>query len=221
MAAVVFPQETVVDYVTQLLHVAGDTARDASTLNRQAAKLIEGGTHGRVLGALRRYAKDHQQSDASEVQKVVDDMETFLDPQIVKQRKEAVARRAEREKEKREKDKEEHIASWERDGHNFNAAIREMRADANALIYMAKVIEDSGSEPVIDAMSDWVYSAERKRLFAGLKEALKPPPLAPPVPAKRCSRRRRGSRDDKVVRLFNDTTRPRGAAGEESGDMEA
>ncbi len=214
MAAVVFPQEAVVEYVRRLLVIAGDTARDASTLSRQAAKLIEGGTHGRVLGTLRRYAKDRQQSNANEVQKVVDDMETFLDPKIVEQRKEAVARRAEREKEKREKDKEEHIASWERGGHNFNAAIREMRADANALIYMAKVIEDSGNEPVIDAMSDWVYSAERKRLFDGLKEALKPPPppLAPPVPpsvpAKRCSRRRPGSRDDKVVRLFNDTTRP-------------
>ncbi len=205
MAAVVFPQEAIVDYVKQLLHVAGDTARDAATLNRQAAKLIDGGTHGRVLGTLRGYAKDRQQSDASEVQKIVDDMETFLDPKIVEQRKEATARRAEREKETREKDKEEHIASWERGGHNFNDSVGELRADAHALIYMAKVIEDSGNEPVIDAMSDWVYSAERKRLFAGLKEALKPPPLPPPAPAKRCSRRRPDGRDDKVVRLFNDT----------------
>ena len=209
MAAVVFPQEAVVQYVNRLLVIAGNAARDASTLSRQGTKLINGGTHGRVLGTLRKYAEDRQQPGGEEIRQIVDDMETFLDPKIAEQKKEERDRVAAREKEKREKEKAEHKASWERDGHNFNAAIREMRADANALIYMAKVIEDSGNEPVIDAMSNWVYSTERKRLFAGLKEALKPPPLAPPAPAKRCSRRRRGSRDDKVVRLFNDgETRP-------------
>ena len=204
MAAVVFPQEAVVQYVSALLQVVGLAMRDVTTLNRQASSLTSKSHHGRVLGYLRTYANDGKQFGADQVREIVADMETFLDPKIVEQRKDDAARRAAREKEKREKDKEEHIASWERGGHNFNAAIREMRADANALIYIAKVIEDSGNEPVIDAMSDWVYSAERKRLFAGLKEALKPPPLAPPVPAKRCSRRRVRGQDDKVVRLFND-----------------
>ena len=194
-------------------------------MTRQATSLMVKPHHGRVLGNLRRYANERKQFGGDEVREIVADMETFLDPKIAEQKKEERDRVAAREKEKDEKEKDEHKASWERGGHNFNAAIREMRDDANALIYMAKVIEDSGNEPVIDAMSDWVYSAERKRLFAGLKEALKPPPLAPPLApagaAKRCSRRRRGGRDDKVVRLFNDTTRPRGAAGEEGGDMEA
>ena len=80
-----------------------------------------------------------------------------------------------------------------------------MRADAHSLIYIAKAIEDGGEESVIDAMSDWVYSTERERLFAGLLEALKPPPEVSPSPARRCSRKRTNGKDNKVVRLFNDT----------------
>ena len=205
MAAVVFPQEAVVEYVKQILSVAGDTARDASTLTRQARLLMGEGQDGRVLGVLRRYARDRQQSGANEVQKIVDDMGTFLDSKIVEQKKQAEARVAAREKEKREKDAEEHKASWERGGHNFNSAVAHLRADAHNLIYIAKAIEDGSEESVIDAMSDWVYSTERKHLFAALKEALKPPPEVAPSPAKRCSRRRANGKDDKVVRLFNDT----------------
>ena len=172
MAAVVFPQEAVAEYVKRLLGIAGDTARDASTLARQARLLMGEGQHGRVMGVLRRYARDRQQSGANETRKIVDDMETFLDSKIVEQKKENEARIAERAKERREKDEKELEASWERGGDNFNHAVGELRADAHALIYMAKVIEDSGNDRVITAMSNWIYSAERGRLFAGLKEAL-------------------------------------------------
>ncbi len=205
MAAVVFPQEAIVEYVRRLLVIVGEATRDTSTLTRQAASLMGDGKHGRVMGTLRKYANERKQFGADEVRLIVADMETFMDPKIVAQKKDTEARIAARAKERREKDAEEHKASWERGGHNFNHAVGELRGDAHALIYMAKVIEDSGNEPVIDAMSDWVYSAERKRLFAGLKEARKPPHLPPAVPAKRCSRRRPNGKDDKVVRLFNDT----------------
>ena len=209
MAAVIFPQEAVVQYVNDLLQIAGLAMRDSATLTRQAASLMGKPHHGRVLGQLRTYANERKQFGANEVREIVADMETFRDPKIVEQQKKIEADRKVREKERHERDEAREKASWERGGDNFNRAIGALRADAHALIYMAKVIEDSGKEPVIDAMSDWVYSAERKRLFDGLKEALKPPPLAPPVPAKRCSRRGRRGRDDKVVRLFNDgETRP-------------
>ena len=199
MTAVVFPQEAVVEYVRELLRIAGLAMRDASTLASQAVKLIDGGTHGRVLGTLRKYAEDRQQPEGDEIRQIVADMETFLDPKIVEQRKQAEARREARAGAKREKDEKELETSWEPGGHNFNHAVGELRADAHALIYMAKVIEDSGNERAIDAMSEWVYSEERGRLFADLKEALKPPPECPPSPAKRRSRKMTHVRGGNVV----------------------
>ena len=53
MAAIVFPQEAVVEYVKQLLRVAGEASRDASTLTRQSAFLMAEHGHGRVMGARR------------------------------------------------------------------------------------------------------------------------------------------------------------------------
>ena len=190
MAAIVFPQEAVVEYVKQLLSVAGETARDSSTLTRQAAALMNERTHGRVMGTLRRYANERQQSGGDEIREIVADMETFLDPKIVEHKKKIEAGRAARAEERHEKEEAEEKAAWEPGGSSFNHAVGELRADAQALIYMAKVIEDSGNERAADAMSDWVYSEERGRLFAGLKEALKPPPEAPPAPSKRRSRAR-------------------------------
>ncbi len=204
MTAVVFPQEAIVEYVKRLLVIVGEGTRDTSTLARQATKLIDGGTHGRVLGTLRKYAEDRQQPGGEEIRQIVADMETFLDAKIVEQRKQAEARREARAGAQREEDEEELKTSWEPGGHNFNHAVGELRTDAHALIYMAKVIEDSGNERAITAMSEWVYSEERGRLFADLKEALKPPPEVSPSPARRCSRRRPNGKDDKVVRLFND-----------------
>ncbi len=205
MTAVVFPQEAVVEYVRRLLVIVAEGTRDTSTLTRQIASLMGDGKHGRVMGTLRKYANERKQFGADEVRLIVADMETFMDPKIVEQKKEAEARVVAREKEKREKDAEEHKAAWERGGHSFNHAIAQLRADAHSLIYIAKAIEDGGEESVIDAMSDWVYSTERERLFAGLLEALKPPPEVSSSPAKRCSRRRPNGKDDKVVRLFNET----------------
>ncbi len=132
-------------------------------------------------------------------------METLRDPKIVEQQKTIEANREAREKERHERDEVREKAAWERGGSSFTHAIGELRADAHSLIYIAKAIEDGGDERTIQVMSDWVHSTERGRLFAGLKEALKPPPEVPRAPAKRCSRRRPDGRDDKVVRLFNDT----------------
>ncbi len=186
---VVFPQRAVIRYVNALLNIAGEASRDASTLTRQATKLMDGGTHGRVMGTLRKYERDKQHG-AAEVGEIIADMANFMDPKIVEERKQIQAGRAARAEERREKEAAEERAAWEPGGHNFNHAVGELRADAQALIYMAKVIEDSGNERAADAMSDWVYSEERGRLFAGLKEALKPPPEAPPAPSKRRSRAR-------------------------------
>lgn len=204
MTGVVFPQEAVVEYVNRLLAISGDVMRDATMLSRQTAKLIEGGKHGRVLGILRKYAEEPQQSMGDEVRRIVDDMETFLDPKIEKQKRAIRANQAARMERDREKEEAEEKASWEPGGVSFKHAIGEMITDAHALIFMAKVIEDSNNEPAIQAMSDWIYSDERGRLFAALKEALKPPPEVSPSQARRCSRRSTNGKDDKVVRLFND-----------------
>ena len=50
MAAVVFPQEAVAKYVKQLLGIAGDTARDASTLTRQAPDTLSGSVSALCIG---------------------------------------------------------------------------------------------------------------------------------------------------------------------------
>ncbi len=205
MAAVVFPQEAVVEYVRRLLCIVGQATRDTSTLTRQATSLMGGGMHGRVMGSLRKYANEREQFGADQVREIVADMETFVDPKIAEQKNLIVAEREARAEERRERDEAREKAAWERGGSSFTHAIGELRADAHSLIYIAKAIEDGGDERTIQAMSDWVHSTERGRLFAGLKEALKPPPEAPRAPAKRCSRRRPNGQGDKVVRLFNDT----------------
>ncbi len=210
MAAVVFPQEAVVQYVNDLLQIAGLAMRSGGTLTRQASSLIKKPNHGRVLGHLRTYANECEQFGADEVRKIVDDMETFLDPKTVEQKKKIEAEKEERGAERREREEAKEKASWEPGGSSFDHAVEELRTDAHSLICMAKAIEDSGGERVVQALSDWVFSRERERLFAGLNEALKPPPQAEvsPAPAKRCSRRssrrKTNGRDDKVVRLFND-----------------
>ncbi len=199
MTAVVFSQRAVTRYVNALFGIAGEAARDASTLTRQATKLMDGGTHGRVMGVLRKYVTETNQFGADQVREIIADMERFVDPKIAQQNKDIKYRREVREKEQREKDAEEHKASWEPGGHNFNHAVGELRADAQALIYMAKVIEDSGTECAADAMSDWIFSKERGRLFAGLKKALEPPAEAPPAPRKRRARTRSHARSGNVV----------------------
>lgn len=87
MAAVVFPQEAVVEYVKRLLVITGEATRDTSTLTRQAASLMGDGKHGRVMGTLRKYANEREQFGADEVRQIVADMETFMDPKIVEHKK--------------------------------------------------------------------------------------------------------------------------------------
>ena len=206
MAAVVFPQEAIVRYVKDLLRIAGLATRDAATLNRdaatltrQAAKLIDGSRHGRVMGVLRKYVTETNQFGADKVKEIIADMERFVDPKIAQQNKDIRYRRMVREEEQRERESAEEKAAWEPGGASFNHAVGELRADAQALIYMAKVIEDSATGSAADAMSDWVYSEERGRLFAGLNEALKPPPEVKPAPSKRRSRARPRAQDGNVV----------------------
>ncbi len=195
MTAVVFPQRAAVTYVKSLFDIAGEATRDAatltrdaSTLTRQAVKLIAGSRHGRTMGVLRKYVTETNQYGADQVKEIIANMERFVDPKIAQQNKDIKYRRAARAEERREKEEAAEKASWEPGGNSFNHAVGELRTDAHALIYMAKVIEDSGNERAIDAMSDWVYSEERGRLFAGLKEALKPPPEVSPAPRKRRGR---------------------------------
>ena len=205
MAAVVFPQETVIQYAKTLLQIAGEATRDVSTLTRQAATLMGDGPHGRVMGILRKYANEHEQFGADEVRELVADMETFLDPKIVEHKKRIEAGREARAEERRQKEEAEEKASWEPGGRSFSQALSRMEADAHTLIFAAKTIEDSDDGRLIGALRGYCEDEERSRLFSRLVEALKPPPKVSPPPAKRCSRRRPNGRDDKVVRLFNDT----------------
>ena len=205
MARVVFPQEAIVQYVNDLLQIGGLAIRDGATLTRHASSLMNKPNHGRVLGHLRTYANEREQYGADEVRQIVADMETFMDPKIVEHKKKIEAGRVARAEERREEEEAKENAAWEPGGGCFNHAVGQLRADAHSLIYIAKVVEDSGEDRLIRAMSDWVYSTERGRLFAGLLEALKPPPEVSPPPARRCSRRKPNGQDDKVVRLFNDT----------------
>ena len=206
MTAVVFPQRAVVVYVKALFDIAGEATRDALTLNRDAAtltrqafKLVDGGRHGRVMGVLRKYVTETNQFGADKVKEIIAEMEHFVDPKIAQQNKDIKYRREVREEKQREKEAEENKASWEPGGHNFNHAVGELRTDAQNLICMAKVIEDSGIGCAADAMSDWIFSKERERLFAGLKEALKPPPEAQPAPSKRRRRTRPHVHDGNVI----------------------
>ena len=87
MARVVFPQEAVVQYVNDLLQIAGLAIRDGATLTRHASSLMSKPNHGRVMGHLRQYANEREQFGADEVREIVADMETFLDPKIVEHKK--------------------------------------------------------------------------------------------------------------------------------------
>ncbi len=207
MTAIVFPQEVVVDYVQRLLYVAGASERDTSTLTRQAAALMRGDTHGRVMGVLRKYANRHEQFGADEVRQIVADMETFVDPKIVEQNRRLKEGKEERAKAWLEEKEAEEQASWEPGGQRFNKALGQMKADAHTLIFAAKIIEDSDDPRLVGILREYCDNEERSRLFSRVQkvlESLAPPkPSAPP--AKRCSRRRPNGRDDKIVRLFNDT----------------
>ena len=205
MAAVVFTQEAVVQYVNDLTRIAGRAMRDGSTLTRQAASLMGKPHHGRVMGHLRTYANEREQFGADEVREIVADMETFVDPKIVEQNKQVKAMAEARAEERREKDEAEEKASWEPGGRSFRQALGRMEGDAHALIFAAKTIEDSDDGRLIGALRGYCEDEERCRLFSRLAEALKPPPKISPPPPKRCSRRRRlNGQGDKIVRLFND-----------------
>ena len=202
--AVVFPQEAVVQYVNDLLRIAGLAMRDGSTLTRHAASLMGKPNHGRVMGQLRSYANEREQFGADEVREIVADMGTFVDPKIVEHKKRIEAGREARAEEQREKDEAAEKVSWEPGGRSFSQALGQMEADAHTLIFAAKTIEDSDDERLVGALREYCEDEERSRLFSRLSEALKPPPKVSPPPPKRCSRRRANGRDDKVVRLFND-----------------
>ena len=204
MAAVVFPQEAVVQYVNDLLQIAGLAIRDGATLTRHAASLMSKPNHGRVMGHLRRYAAEYEQFGADEVREIVADMETFLDPKIVEDKKRIEAGREARVEERRERDEAAEKASWEPGGQSFRQALGQMEADAHTLIFAAKTIEDSDDQRLIGALRGYCEDEERSRLFSRLVEALKPPPKVSAPPPKRCSRRRVNRPGDKIVRLFND-----------------
>ncbi len=205
MAALVFPQEDGVQYATTLMQIAEEATRDISTLTRQAATLMGEGPHGRVMAFLRKYANERERFRADEVREIVADMETFVDPKIVEHKKKIEAGRVAAAEERRERDEAAEKASWEPGGQSFSQALGQMEADAHTLIFAAKTIEDSDDKRLIGALRGYCEDEERSRLFSRLAEALKPPPKVSPPPAKRCSRRRLSGRDDKVVRLFNDT----------------
>ena len=204
MAAVVFPQEAVVQYVNDLLQIAGLAMRDGTTLTRHAASLMGKPNHGRVMGHLRRYATERERFRADEIRELVADMETFLDPKIVEHKKRIEAGREAREEEQRARDEAAEKASWEHGGQSFRQALSRMEADAHTLIFAAKTIKDSDDGRLVGALRGYCEDEERSRLFSRLVEALKPPPKVSPPPAKRCSRRRPNGQDDKIVRLFND-----------------
>ena len=203
--AVVFPQEAVVQYVEDLLRIAGLAIRDGATLTRQASSLMGKPNHGRVMGQLRSYANEREQFGADEVREIVADMETFVDPKIVEHKKKIEAGRAARAEERRERDEAVEKTSWEPGGQSFRQALRQMEADAHTLIFAAKTIEDSDDGRLVGALRGYCEDEERSRLFLRLVEALKPPSKVSPPSAKRCSRRRPNGQDDKIVRLFNDT----------------
>ena len=202
---VVFPQEAVVQYVDDLLQIAGLALRDGATLTRHAASLMGKSNHGRVMGHLRRYANEREQFGADEIRELVADMETFLDPKIVEDKRRIEAGREARAEERRQKEEAEEKSAWEPGGRSFRQALGQMEADAHTLIFAAKTIEDSDDARLIGALRGYCEDEERSRLFSRLVEALKPPPKVSPPPAKRCSRRRPNGQDDKIVRLFNDT----------------
>ncbi len=207
MAAVVFPQEAVVQYVNDLLQIAGLAMRDVATLGRHAASLMGKPNHGRVLGFLRRYANDRKQFGADQIREIVADMEAYMDPKIVEQNRRIEARREAREEERRERDEAAEKASWEPGGQSFRQALGQMKADAHTLIFAAKIIEDSDDQRLVGVLREYCDDEERSRVFARVQEVLKSlaTPKTSPPPAKRCSRRRPNGQDDKIVRLFNDT----------------
>ena len=184
---VVFPQRAVIRYVNALLNIAGEASRDASTLTRQATKLMDGGTHGRVMGTLRKYEREKQHG-AAEVGEIIADMANFMDPKIVEERKQIQAGRAARAEERREKEAAEEKAAWEPGGVHWTVARDQMMADAHALIFAAKTIGDGG-ERLTRALREYCESEERDNLFDRLAENMKPPPKALPAPSKR---RRKG-----------------------------
>ncbi len=199
MAAVVFPQEAVVQYVKDLLRIAGEATRDASTLSRQAASLMNERTHGRVMGTLRRYANEREQFGADEIREIVADMEAFVDPKIVEQKKQIQAQKDARAERWREEKEAEVRAAWEPGGRHWAAARDQMMADAHALIFAAKSIGDSDDERLVGALREYCESEERGRLFDRLSDSLKPPPEAPPAPSKRRSRTEPRARGGNVV----------------------
>ncbi len=203
MARVVFPQEAVVQYVNDLLQIAGLAIRDGATLTRHASSLMSKPNHGRVMGCLRQYANEREQFGANEVREIVAEMDTFRDPKIVEQKKKIEANREVREEERRERDEAAEKASWEPGGRSFNQARDQMVADAHALIFAAKTIEDSDNQRLAGVLRAYYESKERSYLFARLSDSLKPPspPEVSPPPAKRRSRRKLHGQGDKVVYL--------------------
>ncbi len=199
MTAVVFPQRAVVTYVNALFGIAGEAARDASTLTRQATKLMDGGTHGRVMGVLRKYVTETNQFGADQVREIIADMERFVDPKIAQQNKDIKYRREVRAEEQREKEDAEERAAWETGGSHWTAARDQMMADAHALIFAAKTIGDGDGERLTRALREYCESEERDNLFDRLAENLKPPPEVKPAPSKRRSRARPRAQGSSVV----------------------
>ncbi len=199
MTAVVFPRHAVVTYVNALFGIAGEAARDASTLTRQATKLMDGGTHGRVMGILRKYVTETNQFGADQVREIIADMERFVDPKIAQQNKDIKYRRKVREEERREKEEAEETAAWETGGRHWTAARDQMMADAHALIFAAKTIGDGDGERLTRALREYCESEERDNLFDRLTENLKPAPEVTPAPPKRRSRARPRAQGSSVV----------------------
>ena len=84
MTAFSIPPVVAADCADQLSRLAAELNRDAATLIRTATALLTTKQHGRPLGVLKKYAREHKQHGAAEVEKVIYAIQAVMDPEHVK-----------------------------------------------------------------------------------------------------------------------------------------
>ncbi len=84
MTVFTIPPMVAADCADKLSRLAAELSRDAATLVRIATSFVISEQHGRPLGSLKRYAREHKQYGAAEVEKVIYVMEAVMDPEHVK-----------------------------------------------------------------------------------------------------------------------------------------
>ncbi len=113
MTAVTLPPEVVGECAKRLSEISAAATRDGATLNRLLLALLKGGKHGAVLGSLKRYAREHEQFGADEVEKVIFIIEAVMDPEHVKHLARCKARRDKEHAEFLERQKQPQPAVWQ------------------------------------------------------------------------------------------------------------